>query len=163
MNDFQTLLGGLRAEDVSFVIVGGVAATLHGSARLTTDLDIVYERSPENCARLARALDPLDPYLRGTPPGLPFRLTTERILGGLNFTLRTNAGDIDLLGELAGIGPFQAVYDHALPVDLFGSTHRVINLEALIKSKRAAGRPRDFEVIAELQIIADERRSNPPC
>ncbi len=157
MTQFEALLSALRREEVSFVIIGGIAATLHGSARLTNDLDIVYERSVTNYERLTRALRPFNPYLRGAPSGLPFRFDAETIKRGLNFTLRTNSGDVDLLGELTGVGSFQAVLEQSLEVALFGTTFRFINLEALIRSKRAAGRPKDFEVIAELETIREER------
>ena len=157
MTQFEVLLSALEREGVSFVIVGGIAATLHGSARLTNDLDIVYERSGENYVRLVRALQPFKPYLRGAPAGLPFIFDAETIKRGLNFTLRTDSGDIDLLGEITGVGSFQAVLGQSLEVSLFGATYRFLNLEALITSKRAAGRPKDFEVIAELEAIREER------
>lgn len=157
MTQFEALLLALRHEDVSFVIIGGIAATPHGSARLTNDLDVVYERSVENYERLARALRPFSPYPRGAPSGLPFRFDAQTIKSGLNFTLRTSSGDIDLLGELTGVGSFQAVLEQSSEVALFGTTIRFINLDALIRSKRAAGRPKDFEVIAELETIREER------
>ena len=78
----------------------GVAATIHGSARVTQDLDIVYARTPENFARLVAALAPHAPYLRGAPPGLPFRWDAETIRRGLNFTLTTTLGDVDLLNTM---------------------------------------------------------------
>jgi len=157
MTQFEVLLTALQREGVSFVIIGGIAATLHGSARLTNDLDIVYERSAENYSKLVRALQPFDPYLRGAPAGLPFRFDAETIKRGLNFTLRTTSGDIDLLGELTGVGTFQAVLSQSLVVSLFGAEYRFINLEALIRSKKAAGRAKDLEVIAELETIREER------
>ena len=156
MIDFERLLRALAANDVSFVIVGGVAATLHGSARLTTDLDIVYARDPQNIARLAAALAPLEPYLRGAPPGLPFRFDAETIARGLNFTLTSKAGPIDLLGEMQGVGAYESVVTGSIEVELFGIPCRCITLEALIVAKRAAGRPKDFEVIAELESLRDE-------
>ena len=156
MIDFERLLRALAANDVSFVIVGGVAATLHGSARLTTDLDIVYARDPQNIARLAAALAPLEPYLRGAPPGLPFRFDSETIARGLNFTLTSKAGPIDLLGEMQGVGAYESVVTRSIEVELFGIPCRCITLEALIVAKRAAGRPKDFEVIAELESLRDE-------
>ena len=156
MIDFERLLRALAANDVSFVIVGGVAATLHGSARLTTDLDIVYARDPQNIARLAAALAPLEPYLRGAPPGLPFRFDSETIARGLNFTLTSKAGPIDLLGEMQGVGAYESVVTGSIEVELFGIPCRCITLEALIVAKRAAGRPKDFEVIAELESLRDE-------
>ena len=96
MIDFRRLLAALIEEKVEFVIVGGVAATLHGSARLTSDLDIVYGRSREDTRRLVAALAPLKPYLRGAPKGLPFHLDVETVRAGLNFTLTTDAGPLDV-------------------------------------------------------------------
>lgn len=158
MNDYVLLLNALASSGVSFVIIGGVAATVHGSARLTSDLDIVYERSRENLTRLVAALSPLEPYLRGAPAGLPFKFDDETLRQGLNFTLTTTAGPLDLLGELSGVGDYRAVYEVSEDVTLFGSEHRCINLDALIVSKRAAGRTKDFEAVAELEMIRDEAR-----
>ena len=79
MTQFEVLLCALLKERVSFVIIGGIAATLHGSARLTNDLDIAYERSSENIERLTAALLPFQPYLRGAPEGLPFRFDAGTI------------------------------------------------------------------------------------
>jgi hypothetical protein len=90
VTDFRALIEALGRSDVRFVLVGGVAATVHGSARLTQDVDIVYSRDPENLKRLALALAPLGPYLRGAPPGLPFRLDEGTLAAGLNFTLTTS-------------------------------------------------------------------------
>ena len=157
MTQFEVLLSALKNESVSFIIIGGVAATLHGSARLTNDLDVVYERSPENIERLARALAPLNPYLRGAPPGLPFRFDPPTIKRGLNFTLTTDLGDLDLLGELTGVGSFAAVARESIEATLFGTDYRFINLDGLIRSKRAAGRAKDLEVVAELEAIREER------
>jgi hypothetical protein len=157
MTQFEVLLSALKAERVSFIIIGGVAATLHGSARLTNDLDIVYDRSLDDIERLARSVAPFDPYLRGAPEGLPFRFDPPTIERGLNFTLRTSVGDLDLLGELTGVGSFAAVARESLEATLFGSTYSFINLDGLIRSKRAAGRAKDLEVVAELEAIREER------
>lgn len=162
MNDFERILAHLRSTEVSFVIVGGVAATVHGSARLTSDVDIVYERSLANIERLVHALAPLNPYLRGAPAGLPFRFDLETVRRGLNFTLTTDAGWIDVLGEITGIGDYAAVLRVSEDLELYGTSYRCINLDALIVSKRAAGRPKDLEAVAELELIRDERRDDPP-
>ena len=69
-----------------------------GSVRITLDLDICYSRATESLERLTLALAPLKPRLRGTPPDLP------TLRAGLNFTLNTDLGPIDLLGEVSGIG-----------------------------------------------------------
>ncbi len=86
------------------------------------------------------------------------RLDVETIKRGLNFTLRTSSGDIDLLGELTGVGTYADVLGQSVEAELFGSTCRFINLDALIRSKRAAGRAKDLEVIAELEAIREQRR-----
>jgi hypothetical protein len=104
MTDFDGLLRLLAAGQVEFILIGGVAATAHGSARFTQDLDVVYRRTPENIVRLVKALASVAPYLRGVPPGLPFRWDAETIAHGLNFTLVTTLGDVDTLGEIAGGG-----------------------------------------------------------
>jgi predicted nucleotidyltransferase len=156
MNEFETLLQALRTAGVQFVIVGGVAAVVHGSARLTND-HVVYERSPENLGRLVTALAPLEPYLRGAPAGLPFRFDQQTLKQGLNFTLTTTQGPIDLLGEMAGVGGYAELAGRTVEIDLFGATYRCVDLTTLIVAKRAAGRPKDYEVIAELESMADEK------
>ena len=86
MIDFSSLLAALDDAGVEFIVVGGVAATIHGSARLTLDLDIVYRRTPENLTRVIHSLAPYAPYLRGAPSGLPFRWDVETLQRGVNFT-----------------------------------------------------------------------------
>ena len=156
--DFRGLIRILSQGGVEFIVVGGAAATGHGSTRLTIDLDIVYRRTTENIAHLVRALAPLEPYLRGAPPGLPFRWTDETIRKGLNFTLITTLGAIDLLGEITGGGAFEDIKPHSLTINLHGTECMCLNIEWLIKVKRAAGRPKDFEAIAELEAILEERQ-----
>jgi hypothetical protein len=157
MIDFKRLLLTLDAGKVDFVIVGGVAATLHGSARLTSDLDIVYSRSKENIKRLVESLAALKPYLRGAPPGLPFRFDEATVRAGLNFTLTTEAGPLDLLGEIAGGFNYEVLRKRSAAYELYERRFRVIDLDALIENKIAAGRPKDLEVVAELEVIREER------
>lgn len=156
MTDFARLLAELDDAGVAFVIVGGLAATVHGSSRLTQDVDVVYSRRPENLERIASALGPLHPYLRGAPPGLPFEWSSTTLQRGLNFTLTTDAGDIDLLGEIVGGGTYDDLVEHTVVVTMFGRQRRCLDLPWLIRTKRAAGRPRDLEVIAELELLRDE-------
>ncbi len=160
MTDFERLLRALTDGRVDFIIVGGVAGVAHGSARLTQDLDAVYSRSPENIRRLAAALAPYAPYLRGAPPGLPFRWDEATIRRGLNFTLATDLGDLDLFGELTGGGDYDALVPHTVTLTLFGMPCRCLDLEWLIRVKRAAGRPKDLEALAELEALLEERRKS---
>jgi predicted nucleotidyltransferase len=154
---FRELIRTLSAASVEFIVVGGVAATGHGSPRLTRDLDVVYRRSQENITRLVAALKPLDPYLRGAPPGLPFSWSEETIRKGLNFTLVTDMGALDLLGEITGGGSYDNIVSHSIELELHGTRCLCLGLDYLIKVKRAAGRPKDFEAIAELEAIREEQ------
>ena len=156
MTDLARLLEALHEAGVQFIIVGGVAATAHGSARVTHDIDISYARDDANLERLVAALRPFDPYLRGAPRGLPFAWSTTTLRAGLNFTLTTTAGDIDLLGEIIGGGTYEELAPHTIPVVVFGRETRILDLPWLIRVKRAAGRPRDLEVIAELEALQEE-------
>lgn len=156
MTQLERLLSALCDADVQFIIVGGVAARAHGSARLTDDLDVVYSRSPANFERVVKALAPFTPYLRGAPPGLPFEWSAQTLRAGLNFTLTTSTGAIDLLGEIIGGGRYDDLISHTLDIHVFGYDVRLLTLARLIHVKRAAGRPKDFEVIAELEALQEE-------
>jgi len=158
VTDFEGLVRALRAADVRFILVGGFAGTVFGSPRITVDLDIVYARDAENLDRLAQALEPLAPYLRGAPRGLPFRLDVATLARGLNFTLTTTLGDLDLLGDITGGGRYEQLVEDAEPLDVFGGELLVVTLPKLIRLKRAAGRPKDLEAVAELEALLEERR-----
>jgi hypothetical protein len=166
MIDFEATLKLLSERGVNFVVIGGYAATLHGSAYLTRDLDICYERTPENMERLVRALSPYRPRLRGAPEGLPFVFDMKTLSNGMNFTLATDLGDIDLLGHVSGLGEFPAVALDAISMPLFGGEYRVASLDSLIRSKRAAGRNKDLNVLPELEALkemhAPKENTEPP-
>jgi hypothetical protein len=128
---------------------------LLGAAIVTQDLDICYERTPENMDRLTSALQPYHPRLRGAPPDLPFLLDMKTLAKGMNFTLETDLGDIDLLGHLAGLGEFPDIVHDAVTMPVFGGEYRVASLETLIRSKRAAGRAKDLNVLPELEALKE--------
>lgn len=158
MTGLQRLLRVLSDSGVQFILIGGVAARAHGSARVTDDVDVSYARNNANLARLVAALAPLKPYLRGAPRGLPFEWSTATLRAGLNFTLSTTAGAIDLLGEIVGGGRYEDLLPHTIVVQVFGRDTRLLDLPWLIRVKRAAGRPKDLEVIAELEALQEESR-----
>src|SRR5262249_49554686 len=159
MTDYENLLRLLAHSGVEFIVVGGVAASAHGSARLTEDLDVVYRRTPENIRRLVDALSSTNPYLRGAPPGLPFKFDEKTLTNGLNFTLTTDLGALDLLGEITGGGGYEQLLPYSINVSVFGTQCSLLGLERLIQVKRAAGRPKDLEAIAELERILEEQPS----
>ncbi len=162
MTDFERLLQALAAGGVEYILIGGLAANAHGAIRTTRDVDIVYARSRANLERLEKTLAPLRPYLRGAPPGLPFRLDVATLQSGLNFTLTTDLGELDLLGDVPGGGRYDDLLADSETLDLFGVSCRCLRLDALIRVKRAAGRPKDFEAVAELEALAEERRRLSP-
>ncbi len=155
MTDFEKILQQLHAHGVEFILIGGVAARVFGSARLTDDIDIVYRRTPENLQRLVDALAPYQPYLRGAPPGLPFRWEVSTLRHGLNFTLTTQLGSIDLFGEVVGGGTYEQLLPSTLTLEISGIPCRCVTLTKLIELKRAAGRPHDLEAIAELETLQE--------
>jgi hypothetical protein len=151
--DFKALLAALGDRKVDFVVVGGVALVLQGSARTTADLDICYSREPENMRRLAEALAACHPTLRGAPRDLPFRWDARTLASGLNFTLETDLGWIDLLGEITGIGGYVNVAQAAAEMDVYGRRTKVLSLDGLERAKRAAGRIKDLADLAEIKEI----------
>jgi predicted nucleotidyltransferase len=158
MTALTRILSYLVEQGVAFVVVGGVAASAHGSARATFDVDICYARDPANLETLARALAPLHPRLRGAPEGLPFLWDAETLRRGLNFTLTTDIGNLDLLGEVSGVGSYKEAKTDALLAEAFGVKCLVISLPNLIAAKRAAARGKDLEILHELEALLEAQQ-----
>ena len=153
MTDFGELFRRLSDAHVEFVVIGGLAVIAHGHVRATLDLDICYARTADNLQRLADALAPLRPTLRGAPPELPFVWDAETIRSGLNFTLSTALGPIDALGEVPGLGGFEAVRAAASEMELDGLSVQVLTAAGLERAKRAAGRAKDLIDLEELREL----------
>jgi hypothetical protein len=160
VTDVQRLLDALCAAGVEFAVAGGVALVLRGSSRVTLDLDLCYARQRENLRRLAAALAPFHPRLRGAPPDLPFLWDWQTLASGLNFTLTTDLGDVDILGEIPGVGGYEAVAAGSSPLTVGAVQVLVMDLGTLERAKRAAGRAKDLLDIAE--IVEIRRRSAKP-
>ena len=160
VTDFAGVLRVLLEGRVEFILVGGVAAAAHGSARATYDLDVAYSRSMHNISRLAEVLGPLEPHPRGAPPGSPFVWDAETITQGLNFTLTTSLGDLTILGQIVGGGDYHELLQHAVALPLFGTECLCLDLDTLIHVKRAVGGPKEFEAIAELEALREEKEKS---
>jgi predicted nucleotidyltransferase len=150
----------LARNEVEFIIVGGVAMYLHGSAHVTLDLDICYDRRPANLKRIVAALAPYRPRLRGLPEDLPSVWDEQTLRSGTSFTLTTDIGDIDLLGEVAGVGTYADSLAASVSVPLYGVECRVLTLDSLIASKRAAGRTKDLLALPELEALREVAEEN---
>ncbi len=155
--DLSGLLRQLANHQVEHVVIGGLAMIAQGSVFMTRDLDICYARTPSNIAALARAFASLHSRLRGAPADLPFRFDPPTIQAGLNFTLTTDLGDIDVLGEVAGIGGYQQVLAQSEERIVFELRVRVLTIEGLIAAKKAAGRQRDHSHLLELDELKKMR------
>jgi hypothetical protein len=151
--NLQQLLRLLVEHRVRFVIIGGVALIARGVQRSTEDLDIAYARDRENLALLARALAPIHPRLRGVPPELPFVLDVPSLRSGLNFTLDTDLGPLDLLGEVPGLGTFEHVDAASTELEIGDAKMLVLTIEGLERAKVAAGRPKDLVDLGYLRAL----------
>lgn len=148
----------LSQADVDFVIVGGIAIRSHGGNYITEDLDICYSRTRDNLKKLAAVLESLKPRPRGFPEGLPFVFDWSTLRHGTNFTFTTSMGDVDLLGEVKGIGSFEDLVGESIKVDLDGYSALVLSIPGLIVAKEAAGRPKDEAGLKVLYALRDSEK-----
>lgn len=161
-NFVEAMIARLTEAQVDFVIVGGVSAVLHGAPIVTRDLDLCYQRVPANVARLAAALAPLKPRLRGLPADLPFTVDDRALLLGTNFTLVVGDEDLDLLAEMSGIGGYEEVVRQAKEMTVGAYTVKVLSLEQLIASKEAAGRAKDLAALPVLKATLQLKQQQDP-
>jgi hypothetical protein len=153
------LMRTLTAHGVRYVVIGGVAAAAHGSPSDTYDLDITYERTPDNLQRLAAALVELKARLRGADDDVPFQLDAQTLEAGDHFTFTTVAGDFDILGTPSGSEGFDRLSANAVPTDFDGLVVLVASVDDLIRMKLAAGRPKDraeAEILGALRDVIEE-------
>lgn len=155
MIDLEKAITSLASNDVDYVIVGGVAISLHSSGYITQDLDFCYSRTKENIRRLFGALAPFAPMPRNWQKGLPFIFDESTLRNGTNFTFDTSIGAIDLLGEVKGIGSYPEALANSVEYTIYGAKVKAFDLDALIVSKTAAGRPKDHLVLPELLALRE--------
>ena len=155
MMQFRNILEWLESHNVDFIIIGGVAASLLGSAHVTFDLDICYSRTKENLERLATALLTINAKLRNAPPDLPFKPDAETLRRGMNFTFTSDLGSVDLLGDVTGIGNYDQIISACEQAEWFGKSYHMLSLTQLLAAKRAAGRTKDLLMIPELEALLE--------
>lgn len=156
-DEFFDVIRALVEHDAHFVVVGGVALSLHGSAYVTLDLDIAYERTRENAKRIVAALQAFAPRPRGFPAELPFIFDAQTVLGTQILTLETTICDVDLLGEIPGVGTFPQVDAAAQDFRLRDLVFRILSVDGLIAAKRTANRPKDQAGLVELEGLREAR------
>jgi hypothetical protein len=151
----ETAIQSLADNDVDFVIVGGVAIRIHSSAYVTLDLDFCYSRTKENLVKIVSALSRFNPRPRDFPKELLYFFDERSLQNATNFTFETDIGDIDLLGEVAGVGSYSEVEKDSVIFELYDRNVRVLSIDALINAKRAAGRAKDLLVLPELEALRE--------
>ena len=133
------LLRRLAEAGVDFVVIGGFAAVLHGSAQPTADLDVCASMDEPNLRRIADALADLHPRFRYQP--------------GRHMDAMTDLGRIDVHATVLEVGGFDELRE-AVIIKASGRGIKVIGIEALIRSKRASGRVKDASVADELAALS---------
>jgi hypothetical protein len=152
------LFEALVAHGVDFVVIGGLAGLVHGSAYPTFDLDIAYALDTANLERLGRALGDIGVTLRGAPPDLPFEADIRALMSGSNFTFDSRFGRFDVLGDVAGVSAYDDLRREARSEEIAGFGVRVASLDHLIAMKRAANRTKDKLMVEEYIELADLAR-----
>jgi len=153
--DIKKVLYQLNSFNVRFVIIGGQAVILQGAIHLTEDIDICYARDKENLENIVKALSEFNPYLRDAEKELPFIFDVKTLQNGLNFTLTTDVGDIDLFGEVTGLGSYNEVMKFSEIMEIYGIKCNVLTIDGIIKSKKPLKRPKDISVIKEMEAILE--------
>ena len=164
--DPDRILMALDRHGVEYVLVGGVAARVHGAQRATADIDCVPATGEENLGRLAAALDELGARLRvagmtdDEARQLPLHLDATTLAAFGSSTWMTDAGPLDLLVELrdpeGGRHPYGDLATRATTVLVGNLTIRVASLEDIIASKEHAARPKDLEALPELRALREQ-------
>lgn len=157
MDDLIGIIDRLIQAKVDFVLVGGLAAVTHGSSMTTQDIDVCCDFSTKNLLRLQSALAGLHPVHRMTTNQVPLDLNKNNCAKLKNLYLETDMGQLDCLGEILGIGNFEAVKQQSESIELDGHPCKILRIDALIIAKKAMGRPKDLETIQQLEIIQSEQ------
>ncbi|MSU25503.1 MAG: nucleotidyltransferase [Opitutus sp.] len=161
MHNLHQLLNRLADAGVDFVVVGGFAGVIHGSALVTQDVDVCAVLSAENVEKIRGALADINPVHRQTHRLLSFLEHPAPGQALVNLYLKTDRGVIDILSSILGIGDYERLRQRAISLPLFGRTFAVISIEDLIVAKEAVGREKDLLAAKELRAIAAKRNLRP--
>lgn len=152
--DVRELFRALARHGVDYLVIGGVAAQVHGRRRTTQDLDVTPAPDPENFRRLAAALVALDAYPVELGPAAPAPTAEQLTVAPVVPPLTTRHGELHILNEVPGATAYAGMRTRALTTDLDGIAVRIVAVDDLIRMKQATGRPGDIEDIAALTTVA---------
>lgn len=156
--DFKLLLSKLHENQIDFIIVGGFAAAAYGSSFVTHDLDICSVLTPDNIDKLRKSLADVHPIHR-TAQNKPSFLDTPKSIEGIsNLYLQTDIGVLDILSSITGVGDYDVLKKSCVEIKIYGYSCKLISIEDLIKAKLAIKRPKDLEVVKELEIIKKSKK-----
>ena len=156
--DFKTLLNKLSDNNFEFILIGGFAASVYGSSYVTHDLDVCAVLTPGNIEKLRNILSDLHPKHRITVNKPSFLEIPEKLEGINNLYLETDAGVLDFISNVIGVGDFLELSKNAIEIKIFGRICKIISLDDLIKTKTTLKRPKDILVAEELEIIRKKEK-----
>ena len=156
----KALLLCLQEQRVELVIIGGVCGLLHGASLLTLDLDICCRFNSENLRRIEMAVKDSHPFHRLAANKLPLELTDELCSRLQNMHLQTDLGILDCLGEVAGIGDYEACLHRSVVKEMSYGKFHMLDLDAIIDAKVAAGRDKDLAAVRQLRAIKEKGSSH---
>lgn len=164
--DPERMLSALAEAEVRFVLIGGMAAVLHGDVGVTVDLDVVPDREAENLERLATALRSLGARIRteGEPEGLAFDCSAEffrNLSPDSIVNMITESGDLDVTFCPSGTQGFPDLRRDAVEIEAAERLHILVaSLADVIRSKEAAGREKDRLALPRLRRLLDRLRED---
>ena len=161
MSDLAGLLRRVAEVGLDFVVVGGFAGIVHGCTYVTQDIDICCVFAPDSLLALQQALADIHPVHCMTPGHQPLELTAENAKEFKNLYLDTDLGRLDCLSTIEGLGDFAHVKKASEPFEVESLRLRVLTLDALIQTKQALNRPRDREILRQLQALRELRGDKP--
>ena len=158
--DLRELFRVLAEHGVDYLIIGGVAAQVHGRRRTTKDLDVTPAPDPENLKRLAAALVALDAHPVAFGSSAPTPTEEQLQVAPIIPPLITRHGELHILNDVPGATAYAAMRIRALTTDLDGIAVHIVGVDDLIRMKQAAGRPSDLEDIEALTAVARRETRN---
>ena len=159
--DPRAIFDALDRHGVRYVLIGGMAAILHGASHVTTDVDVVPQDARDNLERLSEVLKEIHARVRvaGEPGGVPFDHSGESLARVRAWNLQTDIGDLDITFEPAGTRGFEDLRRGAIVMHLRSGDVTVASLADVVRSKEAADRPRDRAALPALRALLTRERS----
>jgi hypothetical protein len=153
----QALLMRLKDSGLEFVVIGGLCVVYHGVPVATFELNVCCPFGEQNVLKIESAVKDLNPVHRLTANKLPLELTRSSFVSLKNLYLQTDLGKLDCLSEVAGIGDYGQVFQQSILHSMSFGKFRMLNLDALIAAKTAAGRQKDLDAVRLLQAVKERK------